>query len=140
MKKSTLRHINKNALKTTALLLATVGVIGYQTHVHFQNKMTKEEQIDNFKTKLIQYERKVATTEPTKVETQDDYQAVEISGKMPRIAIIYHTDGNVSIMINHEYLSLEAATEKYPVLTAGIKKHIENTQAKTIKTAETLER
>lgn len=140
MKKRTLRPVNKNALKTTALLLATAGALGYQAHIHFQNKLSEEEKIDNFKAALVQYEATVAAEKPEKVESNPDYERIAISEKMPEIAIIYCTNGAVKLMINREYLSLEAATEKYPALTAGIKKYIEVTHNETIKTAETLER
>ncbi len=140
MKKRTLRPTNKNALKTALLITATAGTIGYQAHLHYQYQSSKEEQIDNFKNELIQYEEKIATTEPTKVTSDDNGEKIDISEKMPTIAIIYHKDGNVSLMINREYLSLEAALEKYPALTADIKKYIEVSHEETIKTTESLER
>ena len=140
MKKRTLRPTNKNALKTALLIAATAGTIGYQAHLHFQNQYSEEEQIDNFKNELIQYEEKIATAEPTKVTSDDKGERIDISERMPKIAIIYHDDGNVSLMINREYLSIEAALEKYPALTAGIKKYIEVSHEEAIKTAESLER
>ena len=137
MKKTTLRSFNKDALKTTALLIAAAGAIGYQANLHYQNK-TEEERINDFKTDLVQYEENIINTEPEKVINNDNYERIDISDKMPRIAVIYHDNGNVSLMINREYLSLESALEKYPTLTAGIKKYIETTYKETTNTTETL--
>ena len=139
MKKRTLRPINKNALKSTALIVATAGLMGYQAHVHFQNKISKEEKINAFKESLVQYETTVAENEPDLIQNKSDSETVTISDKVPRIAIIYHTDGNISLVINRAYLSLEAAMEEYPALTANIKKYIEATNQQNVQN-ETLEK
>lgn len=138
MKKSTLRPFNKNALKTAALLAVASAMIGYHTYIRTQDKISKETKIDDFKEELVQYEAAITATEPERIENNDDYQSINISNSMPKIAIIYQTDGNVCLLINRELLTLAAATEKYPTLTAGIKKHIADThkQIEAIKTME----
>ena len=141
MKKSKLRPLNKNALKAVAVT-ALVGMLGAQAVVQ-QVKRTKHEQaLNDFKEDLIEYKMQNdgqamnQTTETAEMET------IDISKKFPNIAIIYHTNGKISLMFDREYLSLEAAMEKYPDLTANISAYINATKADTtaVKSEKTIDR
>ena len=89
------------------------------------NRIKEEQLLNDFKDELIEYK---ATQNQGQTTTTEDapnqMETIEISKKFPRIAIIYHDNGEITIMFDREYLSLEAAMEKYPDVTNSLRKYI----------------
>ena len=124
MKKSKLRPINKKALKAVAIT-AVVGTLGAQAIMQRTNRIKEEQLLNDFKDELIEYKTTQNQGQTTTTEdAPNQMETIEISKKFPRIAIIYHDNGEITIMFDREYLSLEAAMEKYPDVTNSLRKYI----------------
>ena len=70
----------------------------------------------------------------TQVEIAND------TTKEPKVAIIYHVNGDISLLIDSEILTLDAAAAKYPELTANICKYITKTHGPIQTTENNLEK
>lgn len=124
MKKSKLRPINKKALKAVAIT-AVVGTLGAQAIIQRTNRIKEEQLLNDFKDELIEYKTTQNQGQTTTTEdAPNQMETIEISKKFPRIAIIYHDNGKIAIMFDREYLSLEAAMEKYPYITKNLREYI----------------
>ena len=128
MKKFKLRPFNKNVLKAVAVTATVATIGGYMISNHVKN-VKHNQQVNSFKEELVEYKTKNDVYEMDKTTETADMETIDIYNKIPRIAIIYHTNGKISLMINREYLSLEAAMEKYPHMTADIRKYIAATES-----------
>lgn len=128
MKKFKLRPFNKNVLKAVAVTATVATIGGYMISNHVKN-VKHNQQVNSFKEELVEYKTKNDVYEMDKTTETAEMETIEVYNKIPRIAILYHDNGKISLMINREYLSLEAAMEKYPHMTADIRKYIEATES-----------
>lgn len=134
MKKRQLYPFNKNALKGISLAVA-IGTIGYCTIDKHINQIKRNKQINHLKNELIKNKAN------TKTNDQTSDAVANVNEKFPPIAILYLENGDIALLINQEYLSLEAAIQKYPHLTANIREYIAETHGtKTTTAASTLEK
>ena len=148
MKTNKLRQLNKNTFKTNALkagvLLALAGTMGYRAYQRHADQVAKDAQINNFQEELNNYKESITASGENNAQFDTngmDQKKITISDKVPQIAVLYHKDGNISVMIDREYLSLEAAMEKYPEYTANLREYIKNThQVSDINPDQSLER
>lgn len=120
MKKSQLYPFNKNALKGIALAVA-IGTIGY----------CKIDKHNHAKNKFIKY-----NTRPQTNHKNPDKPVANTSENFQAIAIIYLENGEIALLINGEYLTMEAAMQKCPHLTADIQKYIAETHGTKTTAAE----
>ena len=128
MKKRQLYPFNKNALKGISLAVA-IGTIGYCT-IDKNIKQIKRYKYVNLKNKAN-----------TKTNNQTSDAVANVHEKFPPMAILYLENGEIALLINREYLSLEAAIQKYPHLTANIREYIAETHGtKTTTAASILEK
>lgn len=128
MKKFKLRPFNKNVLKAVAVSAAVATIGGHIIADHVK-KVKHNQAVNTFKEELVDYKTKNDVYEMDKTTETADMETIDIYNKIPRIAIIYHDNGKISLMINREYLSIEAAMEKYPHMTADIRKYIAATES-----------
>ncbi len=136
MKKSKLCQFNKSHVKVV-LAGAGLGTILFWGCINDFKNNNKRFAIH--KEKLKQREAKSHAMNQSMDDTNAN-QAKAVSKKTPYIAILYHEDGKIAIMVDHEYLSLEAATQKYPELTANIREYIAKTHGTTTNTESGLEK
>lgn len=122
MKKFRLTNFNKNALKTVALLAAT-GLVGYDIYSKQHAKTIAEKQVADLNDNLVKYKNNTATDQVL-INPYTGSETITISKKTPQVAIIYHNNGDIALVINGEYLSLTDAMQKYPALTADIQEYI----------------
>ena len=124
MKKRNLIPFNKNALKAVAIATA-MGTVGGHI-ISNQIKQTKQK-VDDDKKELIQDQtnqnkgRNMAITGNAFNQMKNN----DILKKYPRLAIIYHTDGKIALMVDREYLLLEDAMKKYPDVTEILREYID---------------
>ena len=132
MKKRQLYPFNKNALKGISLAVA-IGTIGY---------CTIDKHIDQIKRyKHINHSKNELPKNKTKTNNQPSNDVANVYEKFPPMAILYLENGEIAVLINREYLSLEDAIQKYPHLTANIREYIAETHGtKTITAESTLEK
>jgi len=125
MKKRQLYPFNKNALKGISLAVA-IGTIGYCTIDKHSNQIKRYKHINNELHK---------NKTNTKINNQTS-DVANVHEKFPPMAILYLENGEIAVLINREYLSLEAAIQKYPNLTANIREYIAETHGTKTTTAE----
>lgn len=123
MKKNKLIQFNKNALKAVAIATA-VGTIGGYI-ISNQIKQTKQK-VEDDKQELIQNQTYQKTIQDMTITSNASNQTEtnDIFKMYPMLTIVYLTDGKINIKVNHEYLSLEDAIKKYPVVTGVLIKYI----------------
>ncbi|MBR4418821.1 MAG: hypothetical protein IKT33_02320 [Clostridia bacterium] len=120
MKKSKLSLFNKKAIRGICVGAAFTAAYtsAFLMEVNNSKKHFGESQ------QLKQNELVSYTTTESMIENN---QEEKTSQKSPVIAILYHADQQISLVIGNQHFSIEAAREKYPEFTAEILEYVKET-------------